>query len=479
VAAVERAAGGHPPTGAQGEAIAGHLDAPLLLIQGPPGSGKSHTLGWAILVRLAAARRAGAPCGRVAVSSKTHNAIAVVLASVAEKLARLRRYAPRSPLAHALRDLRLSKIGGEDGGAEARAPAGVQPFDPYARRGAIEGLLATPWLVAGATPAGLYNLQRYRGAGGRDVPWDERPFDLLVLDEASQVSLPEAVLAGAFLRPGGRVLVVGDHRQLPPIVAATWNEEARRTVVDSEVYRSAFDFLRARPFPRVGLEQSFRLPVRLAAFLEEIIYRQDGIPFFSRQAGRLGAPATGEPFVDAVLDPAHPVVVVEHGEARSHQVNQVELDLLTPLLVACTERLHLDSARGIGVVVPHRAQRALLRARFPALAAAQAIDTVERFQGGERDVIVVSATASDPDYILGEADFLLNPNRLTVALSRPRRKLIVLASTTLLRLLTADPDLFEQAALWKRLRYELARVPLWAGQRAGTAVAVFGCGPAR
>ena len=89
-------------------------------------------------------------------------------------------------------------------------------------------------------------------------------------------------------------------------------------------------------------------------------------------------------------------------------------------------------------------------------------------------MIVVSATASDPDYILSEADFLLNPNRLNVALSRPRRKLIVIASGTLLRLLTSDPDLFEQATLWKRLRYAFASAPLWAGARAGTAVRVFG-----
>jgi hypothetical protein len=178
-----------------------------------------------------------------------------------------------------------------------------------------------------------------------------------------------------------------------------------------------------------------------------------------------------------VLDPGHAVVVVEHGDATSSRCNPVELELMTPLLAACTQHLGLDGATGLGVVVPHRAQRALLRARFPQLAASGAIDTVERFQGGEREVVVVSATASDPEFILHEAEFLLNPNRLTVALSRPRRKLIVLAATTLLRLLTADPDLFEQAGLWKRLRYTFADTLLWRGRRAGTTVQVYGCGP--
>src|SRR5207244_10207896 len=90
------------------------------------------------------------------------------------------------------------------------------------------------------------------------------------------------------------------------------------------------------------------------------------------------------------------------------------------------DELHLDPQDGLGVVVPHRAQRAALKELFPDLAAAGAIDTVERFQGGERDLVVVSATASDPEFVLAEARFLLNPNRLNVALSRPRKKLILI-----------------------------------------------------
>jgi superfamily I DNA and/or RNA helicase len=85
----------------------------------------------------------------------------------------------------------------------------------------------------------------------------------------------------------------------------------------------------------------------------------------------------------------------------------------------------------LGIVVPHRAQKALLAARMPELAGA--IDTVERFQGGERELIIVSATVSDREYAQSESSFLLDPRRLTVAISRPKRKLIILASRTVLR----------------------------------------------
>ncbi len=57
------------------------------------------------------------------------------------------------------------------------------------------------------------------------------------------------------------------------------------------------------------------------------------------------------------------------------------MTLVAPLVEACLRDLGLDAVDGIGVVVPHRAQKALLSLMFPTLAAADAVDTVERFQG--------------------------------------------------------------------------------------------------
>jgi superfamily I DNA and/or RNA helicase len=145
-------------------------------------------------------------------------------------------------------------------------------------------------------------------------------------------------------------------------------------------------------------------------------------------------------------------------------------------LIRLALAMRLDGADGVGVVVPHRAQKALLRSCFPELAASNAIDTVERFQGGERDVIIVSATASDPDYVLAEASFLLNLNRLNVALSRPRKKLVVVASRAVTKLLISDLAIFEHAIIWKRLYYEYAAHTLWQGEYAGVGVQVRGHG---
>jgi superfamily I DNA and/or RNA helicase len=124
----------------------------------------------------------------------------------------------------------------------------------------------------------------------------------------------------------------------------------------------------------------------------------------------------------------------------------------------------------LGVVVPHRAQKALLQKLLPELAGS--IDTVERFQGGERDLVVLSATVSDRDFAQQESGFLLEPRRLTVAVSRPRMKLVVVSSRAVFDLIPADLDEYERGALWKHLRHECAESILWEGSLRGHPVCV-------
>ena len=110
--------------------------------------------------------------------------------------------------------------------------------------------------------------------------------------------------------------------------------------------------------------------------------------------------------------------------------------------------------------MPHRAQRAALQQAFPELCVIDpasglpgrsAIDTVERFQGGERTVILVSATESDRAYLLASSEFLLDPRRLTVALSRAKRKMILVASRSIFSLFSPDEETFANSLLWKNL----------------------------
>jgi superfamily I DNA and/or RNA helicase len=75
--------------------------------------------------------------------------------------------------------------------------------------------------------------------------------DLLVLDEASQMNLPEALMAALALKPEGQLIVVGDHRQMPPIVKHDWDTETRRNFRQYQVYASLFDTLRLQQPPMI------------------------------------------------------------------------------------------------------------------------------------------------------------------------------------------------------------------------------------
>jgi hypothetical protein len=451
--------------------VAERNEDPVFIVQGPPGTGKSFTLSWAILARMAVAAREKRPF-RVLISCKTHNSIRVVLEQISKQKKRLSQFPlPQFP-SNVLKSASVYKVVNDE---YEDNPDGVQNLQLFSNRGEpLEEVCNDEYFVIGATPGGVYNMMRYRSLGGRDIEWQAKLFDLVVIDEASQMSIPEGVLAGAFLRNDGQVIVVGDHRQMPPILTHDWDEEPKRIFKEYQPFLSLFEYLMEKGFPREALDRSFRLHKVIAEFLNENIYSHDGIEFYSRKKDLLAAHPVSNEFLRIVLDPKYPIVVIEHDEYGSHQYNETEVEIVKPIIEQLSQHMMLSGIDGMGVVVPHRAQKAILRQIFPELAQHNSIDTVERFQGGERDVIILSATASDPDYVLAEADFLVNLNRLNVAISRPRKKLIVVASSTVVDLLTSDIEVFENSLLWKKLYYQYADSVLYSGVLNGSNIVVKG-----
>jgi superfamily I DNA and/or RNA helicase len=114
--------------------------------------------------------------------------------------------------------------------------------------------------------------------------------------------------------------------------------------------------------------------------------------------------------------------------------------------------------RGIGIVTPHRAQQALIVARlqqvFGPLGASKqlirdAVDTVERFQGQQRDVIIASFALGDQDAIQDEDEFLMSLNRFNVMTSRARAKLITLVTREVVNHLSGELEVLRQSRLLK------------------------------
>ena len=475
----------HGLTDAQRGVVASFIKDRVLVLQGPPGTGKSHTLGIATLARALALATPARPF-RVAVSAKTHAAVKIALESIRKRADELlAKYAPArgtrpaenddsdAGLLAPLTGLRVYKVCNDEG---ELLPAGVEPLlaKGTARmrpREQWERLSQAPLLVIGGTPGGLYSLVKEATSRGRALDWATKHFDLVIVDEASQMGQAEALLASAFLREDGQFIAIGDHRQMPPILAHAWDEEARRDLRRARPHLSIFDALRESGFAATALDESFRVPSEVAAFLQRHVYVHDGINFHSRNRRRLPtltASADIPAWVRAALDPDYPIIRIEHGEGASQQANEYEALLIEELVRAAAAQLELEVKEGVGIVVPHRAQKFLLRERLPDFA--EAVDTVERFQGGERDLIIVSATASDPAFAAVETDFLLEPRRFTVAVSRPRRKVVIIAARTVFDLLPGDLEAYERGSLWKKLRYESHEHLLWQGEIMGQCV---------
>jgi hypothetical protein len=464
--------------------------APVLLVQGPPGTGKSYATGFAIFARLQGALAADLEA-RVLVSCKTHAATDVLLKHIAEVQGTLRRLRTSHPTIFnryfdpQLLDLPLYRFQPPGAPPEGTTALLKEDARPNGQPRALAAIMRQRHCVLAATPAGIYRIikdQWGKALFGHDF------CDCLVLDEASQMNLPEAAMAALPLKPDGQLIVVGDHRQMPPIVKHDWETEPRRTFQAYRSYESLFLSLLALHPPMIQFAESFRLHADMAEFLRREVYAQDGIHYHSVKHEVLPTTRQRDPFVASVLSPAHTIIVVVHDEAGSQLENPFERALMTPVLEALANPrfYHLDPRHGLGVVVPHRAQRAAFQEAVPCLSVVDsqtgaitisAVDTVERFQGDERMAIVVSGTESDAQYLLASSEFLLDPRRLTVALSRAKQKMVLVAAQSVFTLFSADETVFANAQLWKNLLRRTCTVKLWEGARDGHHVVVWGSTP--
>ena len=231
----------------------------LGLILGPPGTGKTFALSWMAVSYLLARRKAGLPC-RVLLTGFTINSIGNLLAGTEEKV--------RS---HQLTGFRSIFCGTS---AEEAFPDGVETFKigDSEDRDSVWERLREPYVIAGLTTWSLYRLLSESDGDGRDGPTLPL-FDLVCIDEASQMMVAQGLMALAGLRPDGRVLVAGDNQQLPP-VQAMFDREINGRQLGSSLY----EFLKTAQAPEVRFEETRRMNRPLAAFGSREFYEDRFYP---------------------------------------------------------------------------------------------------------------------------------------------------------------------------------------------------------
>ncbi|MGO9065998.1 MAG: AAA domain-containing protein [Myxococcaceae bacterium] len=252
-------------------------------------------------------------------------------------------------------------------------------------------------------------------------PLSRMRFPLALVDEATQAIEPLTLLA--FLR-ADRVLLAGDHRQLPPTVLS---EEAAQGGLGRSLFERLVDTY-GEGVHRMLAEQ-YRMNDALMSLISGPFYRGAlrAHPSVAQRtladALASGAPVDAPPFL--FLDTAGKGYE-EAQEARSESYdNPGEAGL-----VAARARALLEaglSPKALAVITPYRGQASLLQAAL--VGTGVEVDTVDAFQGREADAVLVSCVRSNPEGRLG---FLQDLRRMNVALSRARRHLFLVGDSATL-----------------------------------------------
>jgi DNA replication ATP-dependent helicase Dna2 len=351
------------------------------LIQGPPGTGKT----W-VLAQLA--RLLVEDGQRVLVTALTHRAIHNALNKI--------------PTVDD--SLPVCKIGSGRLCGDLEVP-NYEEFDQSGFSDLSGGY------IVGATP---FAIQTRRLANVE--------FDVVLFDEASQITLPLAIMG---MLAGGKYIFIGDENQLPPVTVFAQEDEPEKA---SQL--SVFSFLSGRG-DETMLNITYRLNDVLSDWPSRTFYQGELVPS-AEAAGRRLKLSERHTRWDFILDPQDPAVFVDLCHRNTTVRSRTEAELCVELILALLD--HSVSPEEIGVVVPYRAQsrliRSLLRRQIldePARGKL-VVDTVERMQGQEREVVLVSFATASPAFALQVANFLFKPQRLNVAVTRPRTKLILIGS---------------------------------------------------
>ncbi|ROU00074.1 nuclease [Marinobacter sp. R17] len=284
------------------------------------------------------------------------------------------------------------------------------------------------------------------GMGKSHLALNKTPFDWVIIDEAARSSSSELAVA---MQVGKRVLLVGDHRQLPP----TYQDDHKLGIAREfgvAPKSDELDFIMRSDFERafessygkqIGatLTMQYRMNKAIGGLVSSVFYGgrletgERRIPdCFSYAPSEIRSEVT---WLDTGVlgERAH-----HKGGANKSKYNELEAEEIVSLLKAienddefCSGLLDTvsdDKEPTIGVICMYAEQKRFLKRKFAAqnwsdeFRATVKIDTVDSYQGKENRIIVLSLTRSDAERTSG---FLRSDNRVNVAMSRAMDRLVI------------------------------------------------------
>lgn len=286
------------------------------------------------------------------------------------------------------------------------------------------------------------------GIGHRAAGVVQNIYDWVIIDEAGRAAPSELAVA---MQAGHRILLVGDHLQLPP----TFPDQVRQAVRerygvgdDTSLLRSDFERLFKSTYgQQVGttLLSQYRMAPAIGELVSECFYRG------KLETGR-GKPPEYYDLLPSLLSkeltwvdtsPLGPRGHEQQNESRDETWNPGEADVVMNLLRQIVESDDFMSFLSedlkpqeppIGIICMYSKQRALidkLKAEAPWLGAARRlvkVDTVDSYQGKENRIVILSTVRNN---LQGKIGFLHSPNRVNVALSRAMERLFIVGASKL------------------------------------------------
>ncbi len=400
----------------------------VAVIHGPPGTGKTTTLVEVI-------GRAVAAGDKVLACAASNSAVDNLLEKLTDAMPRVVRLGHPARVHHRLREFTLDSL-------VERDPAGkvlvdlrrelqktlnwMDKADSRKERGKLQG-------EAGKLRGQIRGIERMIVQGiidSADVVCTtatidddllgDRQFELGVIDEACQLPEPAIWQAAARVR---RLVLAGDHCQLPPTVLS---DVAARAGMGCSTMQRLVNRHGERIYRRLTVQ--YRMNAEIMAFSNDAFYDGDLIADASVKSHRLSDLDNIEPCELTrtpieMIDTAGAEMTEQLEPGGSSKMNPGEANIIVGLVRELTEA----GVRGdqIAVIAPYAAQVRTLRNRLDLFGLE--IDTVDGFQGREKEVVLISMTRSNPT---GEIGFLGDQRRTNVAMTRARRKLIVVGDSS-------------------------------------------------
>lgn len=278
-----------------------------------------------------------------------------------------------------------------------------------------------------------------------------KTFDVAIIDEASQILEPQLLgLLCAKNASGadaiGKWVMIGDHKQLPAVVVQT---EEDSKVCDEDLNEIGLMNMRDSLFERLYrmnkhnpscvdmLCKQGRMNVEVADFPNKAFYGGNleivGLP---HQQGELPFVFDNEEFADVLNRRVAFIPSQKETVLKSTKVNQSEAQIVAKLAASVYRQyqsaFHPDVT--LGIIAPYRNQIALIKRELAKMGIEALnrvlVDTVERFQGSERDIIIYSFCVNVPQQLaflsnLTEDEGVMIDRKLNVALTRARKQMFL------------------------------------------------------